>query len=647
VQGYSTGNNSYGVTITNETYQGYNDGTIEISIPSGTFPADFASIFLYGDYNGPASNSSGPYYPINTGVTTAVYTGVPPGDYYFYATQGSAAMVGDQATPCFFNSYASGMGVYQMTVTPGPNPNGCTDSTACNYNAIAIVDDGSCVYAGCGDPQATNFGNVGYQEGCGCTAADASCCTYTPQPIQGCTDPTACNYDITATSNDGSCNYTSCAGCLDDRQNNAQTGIAASNYDSTKTIHDQSQCTYNYNMSTDLSGPLAGNDFIGNSSTSPNWTDELVGSGASGATKVSAVFDVSNAPPIRFPGYNAGGVYSPTQTSIRETQFSWNMPGYTSDWSSGVAGDITTYYGFSANSVNSPIIEWSYSNDNGATWLDGPANYVYGNEVRLVKFYIETSVDESSGLLDWGTYPYGYNGKIYQNAKFGFTDVFLNSIPYALTDDVSSGFSNGHKIEESESVTIITGCTQAGYCNTSGTYGFTSNANWPTNVSDNPCGGTPGCNLPAACNYNPNADCNDNSCSTPIVMHFYTGNSTCQSPSSPPCENCYSTSNCAGNYNSCHGTLYNSQTACQIANMSGCTTSTACNYDDCAVVDDGSCIVPINDYYENYNIGNAGCTACNLGSTCGTLPQCAATGNVSLGGYTWSEAACNLATGSN
>ncbi len=679
VQGYSTGNNSYGVTITNETYQGYNDGTIEISIPSGTFPADFGSMWLWGDYNGPAGNSSGPYYVLSGSTTTAVYTGVPPGDYYFQAMQGASAMVGDQANPCVFDSYASGMGVYQMTVMPGPDPNGCTDATACNYNATAIIDDGSCVYAGCPDPQAINFGNVGYQEGCGCTAGDTSCCTYAPQQIPGCTDDgsgtlvtamysgiAACNYDSTATVDDGSCTYASCAGCLDDRLNNAQTGYASSTYDDTKTIHDQSQCVYNYgtvvydgntggnnttnfiqeSMSTILSGPLAGNNFLGNDSTSPNWTDEFLTGGAK--TFVAAVFDVSNAPPIRFPGYNAGGVYAPGQTSSRETQFSWNMPGYTSDWPNGVAGDITTYYGFS---TTSPTLDWLYSNDNGNTWVSG-ASWNSSIPVKLVKFYMFWNNDKSSGVLDWAqqSHPYGYSGKIYQNAKFGFTDLVWNGNPIPLNDDGACASSNScpdfHVIETSESKNIITGCIHAGYCNTSGDYTYPSNANWPTDATNNPCGGTPGCMSSSACNYESWADCSDGSCVSPTTWYYYELNWTCGG--SAPATGCYGLNVCNVN-GTCRGTAYASPSQCENANcvgLVGCTDPTACNYNSAAVCDDGTqCLPSIQCPDQQISGTGYNCdtiTGCYQPTACGFIPG--TTTYVGCGAYTGVSAAADCAT---
>ena len=52
---------------------------------------------------------------------------------------------------------------------------GCTDPSAENYNSSATVDDGSC--------------------------------TYPPAPVVGCTDETATNYDAAATEDDGTCQY--------------------------------------------------------------------------------------------------------------------------------------------------------------------------------------------------------------------------------------------------------------------------------------------------------------------------------------------------------------------------------------------------------------------------------------------------------
>ena len=61
--------------------------------------------------------------------------------------------------------------------------NGCTDPLACNYDASANVDDGSCTYPGCTYPIACNYDSIA-----GCD--DGSCII-----PDGCTDTAACNYD--------------------------------------------------------------------------------------------------------------------------------------------------------------------------------------------------------------------------------------------------------------------------------------------------------------------------------------------------------------------------------------------------------------------------------------------------------------------
>jgi gliding motility-associated-like protein len=123
---------------------------------------------------------------------------------------------------------------------------GCTNVTACNYNAAANLEDGTCTYpaqtylncngtcindtdgdgvcneieiAGCTDVTACNFNATATDENGTCTypaqtylSCDGSCINDTDGDgvcneieIAGCTDATACNYDATATDDNGSC----------------------------------------------------------------------------------------------------------------------------------------------------------------------------------------------------------------------------------------------------------------------------------------------------------------------------------------------------------------------------------------------------------------------------------------------------------
>ncbi len=107
---------------------------------------------------------------------------------------------------------------------------GCTDSTACNYDSTATVDDGSCLVfdacgvcggtsvAGCNNPAACNFNSL--------ADCDDGSCTF-----PGCMDSTACNYDSTAGCSDGSCTYPGC------------TTLIACNYNASAGCDDGS-CTF-------------------------------------------------------------------------------------------------------------------------------------------------------------------------------------------------------------------------------------------------------------------------------------------------------------------------------------------------------------------------------------------------------------------
>ncbi len=94
---------------------------------------------------------------------------------------------------------ADGNGCY-TTPTPG-EPNeacgvvGCTDDTACNYNADATNDDGSCTFSdGIVDCTGVCFND-----------ADGDGICDENEGLAGCTDPNAENYNAQATDDDGSC----------------------------------------------------------------------------------------------------------------------------------------------------------------------------------------------------------------------------------------------------------------------------------------------------------------------------------------------------------------------------------------------------------------------------------------------------------
>ncbi|MFZ8836060.1 MAG: hypothetical protein ACO2XQ_03360, partial [Flavobacteriales bacterium] len=116
-----------------------------------------------------------------------------------------------------------------LTLGFGGNECGCTDATACNYDAGATYDDGSCAYPELGYDCAgecvsdtdgdgvcdeleiygcTTEGNCNYDPEA--TEHDESMCQVSPFCI-GCNDETACNYNPNVIPepnfNDGSCEY--------------------------------------------------------------------------------------------------------------------------------------------------------------------------------------------------------------------------------------------------------------------------------------------------------------------------------------------------------------------------------------------------------------------------------------------------------
>ena len=109
---------------------------------------------------------------------------------------------------------------------------GCTNVFACNYDPSATIDDGSCdTIFGCMDSLANNYNSLA-------TCPDT--CIFA-QVIYGCTDTLACNYSSVANTDDGSCLLL--YGCMD---------TLAYNFDSLANCNDTSLCIYQYNVTFQL-----------------------------------------------------------------------------------------------------------------------------------------------------------------------------------------------------------------------------------------------------------------------------------------------------------------------------------------------------------------------------------------------------------
>ena len=162
---------------------------------------------------------------------------------------------------------------------------GCTDSNAHNFSSLANTDDNTCFYTGCTDATAMNYDNnantdcnssgyvgygvqnppVGGVGGTGDPALNNDCCTYCNY---GCTDDTMFNYDSLFTCDGaGGVGGTDCAtlhasdsnipaqncdcipiehGCLDDTDYSiaADTYVTVTNISATANVQQAGSCIY-------------------------------------------------------------------------------------------------------------------------------------------------------------------------------------------------------------------------------------------------------------------------------------------------------------------------------------------------------------------------------------------------------------------
>jgi len=170
---------------------------------------------------------------------------------------GGAATAG---TACMDADGAAGTYDGDCNCVADPVP-GCIDEMACNYDAAATVDDGSCTYPAsdnvdcdgnclvevdcndeCGGTATVDCAGEcggGATAGTACMDANGAAGTYdgdcncVAEAVLGCTDMDACNYDAAATEDDDSCTYPAsdnvdCDGnCIVDTDCNGECGGTA------------------------------------------------------------------------------------------------------------------------------------------------------------------------------------------------------------------------------------------------------------------------------------------------------------------------------------------------------------------------------------------------------------------------------------
>ena len=100
-----------------------------------------------------------------------------------------------------------------------PSILGCTDNAACNYSSAATQNDNSCLYlnATCDDGHVNTINDV----------INGSCVCAGTQIVNGCTNPQACNYNAAANVDNGSCLIQGAA-CNDNNANTTNDVINGS-----------------------------------------------------------------------------------------------------------------------------------------------------------------------------------------------------------------------------------------------------------------------------------------------------------------------------------------------------------------------------------------------------------------------------------
>jgi hypothetical protein len=464
---------------------------------------------------------------------------------------------------------------------------GCMDEDACNYDADATVDDGSCSYpsSACRSCAGTCVLDANTDGVCDC------------EVVTGCMDSDATNYNPLANTSDASCTY---AGC--------QTNFTACNYNPLADIDNPSLCEFPAPF-CDCNGDCATGDYEGDGVQE---VDEVDGCTSQSATNYNAAATNDDGSCIWNPDLFQGLSYDVTLNSV---------PGYTTyrvyaEFSA--EAEVLALFGGQLPTGNPTVYPWTlqttgsfYQNTAvgaGTANLVNPVLFDYFPGLEYDSWFtigaepgepsdLETTNIglASNALSQWnttgtfnttsGAISVAVGSSLNQGATDAEGRVLLGQF---TTNGVGYGIFNLQYLDGSGAPHIVydveitfppmsPGCQDP----TSLTYDEDSNFPDPSQCV------YPGCTDPDACNYDDNANLEDGSCILPVG-----------------CQECSGETDGTGTV---VDTDDDNDGVCNDDEIEGCMDTDACNYNASATDATATCIFADAD----------NCEACS-GDTDGT-----------------------------
>jgi len=463
-----------------------------------------------------------------------------------------------------------------------PTISGCTDNTACNFDATANCNDAaSCVYeTTCDADPCTNGGIFTWD-------ATTCACELTTPTVDGCTDATACNFDATANCDDSSCIFeTTCdmdactnggvfawnaANCACELSIPTVTGCmdnTACNFNPNANCNDAATCIFE--TTCDVDPCTNGGIFAWDATTCSCLLSEAT---VSGCTTPSA----ANYDPTA--NCDDGSCECMPDGCTDNTACNFDVAATCDDGSciyetacdadACTNGGIFTWDATTCDCVLTEVTMIGCT-DNTACNFDANANC---SDINACIY--ESSCDDDActngGIYTWDATTCSCS--LTETTVAGCTDI--NACNYDANANCDNGSCDVGNTACTDPCNPVSGCTDNTACN------YDANAC----VDDGSCLTAYGCTNPLACNYDNNATCDDGSCNL--------GNTTCSNPCNP-ISGCTDNTACNYDANACvdDGSCDAGNTACAdpCNPISGCTDTDACNYDSNACVEDNACV---------------------------------------------------------